>query len=137
MAKTIFTIDGVTFPHIRVLSCEQSFQVLDKDSKRVLSGELIRNIIGTYYNYKLQIRPEKTAEGMEEYSRLWYMCSSPIKSHTLTVPFDCDSSGGTHTSTTYQAYITSGVRPMLKYDLNGIDYWGDGELNFIAIDKAR
>ena len=135
--KTMFSIDGVTFPHIRVLSCEQSFEVLDKDSKRALSGSLNRNIIGTYYNYKLKLKPEKSEDGMSEYSQLWYMCSSPIASHTLVVPFDCDNNGGTHTTMTYQAYITSGKRGMTKYDQDGVDYWGEGEFQFIAMDKAR
>lgn len=137
MPKTMFSIDGVTFPHLRVISCEQTFEVLDKDSKRVLSGEMNRNIIGTYYNYKLKLKPEQSAEGMAEYSRLWYMCSTPQASHTLVVPHDCDSSGGYHTTRTFQAYITSGKRGMIKYDINGVDYWGEGEFNFISMDKAR
>jgi len=137
MSRTMFSIDGVTFPHLRVLSCEQTFQILDKDSYRALSGGMNRNIIGTYYNYKLKIKPENSSEGMSEYSRLWYMVSTPQTSHILVVPMDCDANGGTQTEMTYEAYITSGKREMIKYDINGVDYWGDGEFNFIAMDKAR
>lgn len=147
MPQTMFSIDGVAYPHIRVLSCEQTFQVLDKDSKRSLAGNMNRNIIGTYYNYKLKIKPENSQEGMSEYAHLWYVCSTPTESHTLVVPFDCESTyndnthtfsgGGVHTTKTYQAYITSGAREMTKYNVNGVDYWGAGELNFIAMDKAR
>ena len=137
MAQTMFSIDNVTYPHIRVLSCTQSFDVLDKDSYRALSGEMNRNIIGTYYNYKLKLKPEKSEDGMEEYSKLFYVLSAPQESHTITVPFDCDDEGGTHTTKTYTAYVTSGKRNMLKYNVNGIDYWGEAEIDFIAMDKAR
>lgn len=137
MPQTMFSIDGVTFPHLRVISFEQTFEVLDKDSTRVLSGEMCRNIIGTYYNYKLKLKPEKSADGMREYSKLWYMVSTPQASHTLVVPFDCDSSGGYHTTRTFSAYITSGKRNMIKYDVSGVDYWGEGEFTFISMDKAR
>lgn len=137
MSQTMFSIDGVTFPHLRVLSCEQTFEVLDKDSYRPLSGGMNRNIIGTYYNYKLKLKPENSTAGMQEYSKLWYMTSTPQASHTLVVPFDCDSNGGYHTTRTFQAYITSGKRSMLKYNVDGVDYWGEGEFNFISMDKAR
>lgn len=137
MAQTMFSIDGVTYPHLRVTGFEQSFEVLDKDSKRSLAGNLNRNIIGTYYNYKIKIAPEKSLAGMQEYSKLWWVCSTPQDSHTLVVPMDCDSSGGVHTTRTFKAYITSGKRGMEKYNYNGTDYWGAGEFTFISMDKAR
>lgn len=146
MPTTMFSIDGVSFPHLRVLSCEQTFQILDKDSYRAFAGNMCRNIIGTYYNYKLKIKPERSFEGMKEYSYLWNLCSTPTESHTIVVPFDADATydatnqrfhGGYHTTTTFDAYITSGARNMTKYNVNGVDYWGEGEFNFIAMNKAR
>ena len=141
MPDSLFSIkvDGswVTFPHLRVLSCEQTFQVLDKDSYRALAGNMNRNIIGTYYNYKLKLKPEKTEDGMRDYSKLWYIVSAPVDSYEIKVPFDCSNPGTVHTTITFNAYITSGARDMTKYNVNGVDYWGEGEFNFIAMDKAR
>ena len=137
MAKAVFSIDGVPFEHIRVVSLVQTFEILDNDeAKRTMAGEMVRGIIGTYYNYKLKLKPEYTPEGMKEYNKLWEMCSDPrTKSHTLTVPHDIGDNV-THTTRTFQAYITSGSREMLKYDVNGVDYWKSGEFQFISMSPA-
>ena len=136
MSKTVFSIDGVTFPHLRVINFTQTFEILDgKNSGRVLTGEMKRDLIGTYFNYKLKIKPEYSVEGIQEYNTLWDMCSSPTESHTLVVPYDVGT--GVHTTQTFQAYITSGSRDMLKYDLDNVDYWKEGEFQFIAMSPAR
>lgn len=138
MARTLFSIDGVTFPHLRVLDLTQTFEILDgENSGRVLTGEMRRDLIGTYFNYKLKLKPEYTPDGMSDYSKLWYMCSSPVESHTLVVPFDIDSSGAYHSTLTFEAYITSGSRDMLKYGVDNVDYWKEGEFQFVAMEPER
>ena len=134
--KTLFSIDGVSFPHIRVLNLEQTFEILDgENSGRTISGLMRRDIIGTYYNYKLSLKPDNTPEGMNEYNQLWELCSCPTEGHDLKVPYDI---GNTKKSTlSFRAYITSGKRDMLKYDVNGVDYWNQGEFQFIALRPKR
>jgi hypothetical protein len=135
MAKSVFSIDGIEYPHIRVLSLNQSFNILDgENSGRVLTGEMKRDIIGTYYNYKLKLKPENSKEGMIEYNTLWQLCSQPTESHVLTVPYDIGNS--VHSTLVFDAYITSGNRDMLKFDLDGIDYWKEGEFQFVAVAPA-
>lgn len=137
MAKTMFSVDGIAFSHLKVLSCTQSYKILDGDnSGRVLTGEMTRDIIGTYFNYTLKLKPEYTVEGMKEYNKLWDMCSNPVESHTLVIPFDVGEDV-THTTLTYQAYITGGSREMLRYDYEGTDYWKEGEFQFVAMDPTR
>lgn len=137
MAKSCFSIDGVQFPHLRVLGLTQSFQILDgENSGRVLSGDMKRDIIGTYFNYKIKLKPEATIDGVKEYNKLWNMSSNPTESHTLVVPYDVGDSV-THNTLTFKAYITSGSRDMLKYDLDGVDYWKEGEFNFISMSPER
>lgn len=135
MAKTLFSIDGIEFDAIRVLSLTQTFEILDgQNSGRVLTGEMKRDIIGTYYNYKMKLKPENTPEGMYQYSRLWEMCSQPTEKHVLVVPFDIGN--GVHTVREFDAYITSGSRDMLKYDVGGVDYWKEGDFQFVSMNPA-
>lgn len=138
MAETLFSIDGITFPHLRVLDLVQTFEVLDgKNTSRVMTGEMKRDIIGTYYNYKLTIKPEYSEEGMKEYNKLWDICSSPTESHLLVVPYDVGSNDVVKNTLTFNAYITSGSRNMLKYNYLGVDYWREGEFQFVAIAPKR
>lgn len=52
MAKTCFSVDGVTFPHLRVLGLAQTFEILDgENSGRVMTGEMTRDIIGGVYEH--------------------------------------------------------------------------------------
>ena len=134
--KTAFSIDSTSFPHIKVLGLEQTFEILDgENSGRVLTGEMKRDIIGTYFNYKLKLKPEYSREGMLEYNKLWDMCSDPTESHAITIPYDVGEV--TKTSQTFQAYITSGKRDMLKYDVDGVDYWKPGDFQFVAMAPKK
>ena len=138
MSKTCFSIDGNTFPHLRVLGLTQTFEIIDgENSGRVMTGEMKRDIIGTFYNYKVKIKPEKNLNGMSEYSKLWYICSSPEESHTLIFPYDISTDGTVKSTLTFNGYITSGSRDMIKYDIENVDYWEDGEFQFIAMSPER
>lgn len=135
MAEAFFTIDGVSFPHVKVLGCTQTFEILDgENSTRTLSGEMIRDIIGTYFNYNLTLKPEKNADGIREFNKIWELCSQPKNSHSITVPNDRGSV--THTSRTFNAYITSGSRDMEKFNSKGVDYWGEAQFQFISMSPA-
>ena len=69
-----FTIDDVAFENIRVVSCQQTFEILDGEgATRTLDGIMHRDIIGTYYNYTLKLAPKMTEAGMREYNKLWNM----------------------------------------------------------------
>lgn len=132
-----FTIDDVAFENIRVVSCQQTFEILDGEgATRTLDGIMHRDIIGTYYNYNLKLSPKMTEAGMREYNKLWNMVSNPQEKHTLVVPYDVGDSV-VHDTQTYQAYITSGKREMKKYNYNGVDYWGEGEFNFISVSPKK
>jgi len=134
MSTTLFSIDGVTFSHLRILELTQTFEILDgANSGRFLSGIMKRDIIGTYFNYKLKIKPEYTIDGMREYNKLWSLCSSLSQSHVIIMPFDVGDNV-TQSTITFNAYITSGSRDMLKYDVNGTNYWKDGDFQFVAME---
>ena len=51
------TVDGKKY-NVLVTSLTRKFQVLDgKNAERTLSGAMIRDIIGTFYNYEITILP--------------------------------------------------------------------------------
>ena len=79
MANYVFTIDGVEYKNIHVVSVKRSFSVLDgENAGRTMDGAMQRDIIGTYYNYSLEIDPSES--GPEEYDarRTATRCPSPM-----------------------------------------------------------
>ena len=60
-------IDGIGYK-IDVLSVKRTADFLDKYAERTENGDLERELIGVYFNYKLQLGPgiDRT-----EYARLW------------------------------------------------------------------
>ena len=76
MNNYVFTVDGVEYRNIHVLSIKRSFAVLDGDNVgRTMDGAMRRDIIGTYYNYSLEIDPEGSSP--DEYDSLYEVLSSP------------------------------------------------------------
>ena len=75
-------IDGEKFK-VDVLSCKRTADFLDKHDKRTENGDLKRELIGVYFNYKLTVAP-----GIDraEYSRFWDKITEPEEFHTVTVP---------------------------------------------------
>lgn len=147
MAKTVFKLsrDGtnwITFPHLRVLSLKQTFEILDgENATRALNGAMKRDIIGTYYNYEIQVMPERTETGAKELNYLMFLVSTPRDYWYVNVPDDVYQSehsySSAHTNRTIKMYITSGEREMMKYDVNGVDYWTSLTLQFVSMDVAR
>ena len=126
----IFSIDGkeynVTVPAGGI---QRSFSVLDTDkSGRSQSGDMIRDIIGTYYNYSIEINTKML--NYDEYDQLYDIISSPAEYHMLTVPYG-------QKTLTFKAYVTSGSD---SFDVKGKDgkiRWKGLKLNFIAMSPQR
>lgn len=126
--KTPIVVDGVTYPNIYVLSLKRSFSVLDGDNAgRVMTGDMIRDIIGTYYNYSLEIDSDESDPA--EYDRLYEVLSAPVNSHTITVPYG-------QGAVTFKAYVTNGDDNLVKCyeEING---WNGLSVNFIAMGPKR
>lgn len=84
----LFTVDGVSYK-VRVPAggLTRSFQVLDgKNAGRLLSGTMERDIIGTFYNYQLQIE----REGASLESTTSSMKSSPLRLASTLSPSHTD-----------------------------------------------
>lgn len=124
-----FVLDGKSYNvFVPESGIKRSGQVLDGDNAgRTQSGVMIRDIIGTYYNYSIEIDTSKTERA--EYDALYQVLTAPVDSHTLTVPYAQET-------LTFQAYVTS-AEDTLETMVDGNNLWGGLKINFIAMKPQR
>ena len=118
-------IDGIGYK-IDVLSVKRTADFLDKYAERTENGDLERELIGVYFNYKLQLGPgiDRT-----EYARLWDKLTEPVEFHEVTVP---DEDG----DYTFTAYFSNVADELLR-KVAEQNYWKNLTVNFIAKKPAR
>lgn len=118
-------IDGIGYK-IDVLSVKRTADFLDKYAERTENGDLERELIGVYFNYKLQLGPgiDRT-----EYARLWDKLTEPVEFHKVTVP---DEDG----DYTFTAYFSNVADELLR-KVAEKNYWKNLTVNFIAKKPAR
>ena len=111
---------------IDVLSGKRTADFLDKYAERTENGDLERELIGVYFNYKLQLGPgiDRT-----EYARLWDKLTEPVEFHEVTVP---DEDG----DYTFTAYFSNVADELLR-KVAEKNYWKNLTVNFIAKKPAR
>lgn len=118
-------IDGIGYK-IDVLSVKRTADFLDKYAERTENGDLERELIGVYFNYKLQLGPgiDRT-----EYARLWDKLTEPVEFHEVTVPDE----DGDYTFTAYFSNVTDELLRKVAEK----NYWKNLTVNFIAKKPAR
>ena len=118
-------IDGIGYK-IDVLSVKRTADFLDKYAERTENGDLERELIGVYFNYKLQLGPgiDRT-----EYARLWDKLTEPVEFHEVTVP---DEDG----DYTFTAYFSNVADELLR-KVAEKNNWKNLTVNFIAKKPAR
>lgn len=123
----MITIDGITY-NIPVVSLERTADFLDKSAERTEDGILHRELIGVYFNYKLEFGRPTTLAQVTEYAALWNKLTETTEFHTVTVP---DESG----DYTFTAYFAN-VSDKLVRSKDGINFWKNLTVNFIAQSPA-
>lgn len=118
-------IDGIGYK-IDVLSVKRTADFLDKYAERTENGDLERELIGVYFNYKLQLGP---GVYRAEYARLWDKLTEPVEFHEVTVP---DEDG----DYTFTAYFSNVADELLR-KVAEKNYWKNLTVNFIAKKPAR
>ena len=122
-----FVIDGQTYPHIHVVSLKRNFAVLDgPNAGRNLSGTMIRDIIGTYYNYSMEVDGDEKYPA--EYDSFYEKISAPVRSHSMTFPYG-------QSTLTFDAYVSNGS-DNLEY-MGDHNRWGTLSFNFVAMAPKR
>ncbi|MEA4894566.1 MAG: hypothetical protein VB064_04815 [Oscillospiraceae bacterium] len=125
---SVFTLDNVAYPDILVMELKRSFEILDGENVgRVKTGDMKRDIIGTYYNYSMQL--DTSEASLAEYDALYETLSAPVDSHVLTVPY-------AQGALTFDAYVTSGEDELISME-SGRNKWEGLSVRFIAMSPKR
>lgn len=121
----VFTIDGMDF-RVFVTSLERSFAVTDNEnSGRVQSSRMYRDIVGTFYNYKMEVEPNKSYRA--DYDSFYQIISAPTESHMLIFPYGQET-------LTFEAYVTNGSDNLKMRNGNE---WSGLSVNFVAMEPQR
>lgn len=121
-------INGVEFDaEVAISKYNRSFNVLDgENAGRVMSGRMIRDIIGTYIGHKITVfRRGDNYAGLDKF---WdYLVEHSIDDSVMLEAADGQS------TISYEAYYTSASQDIEKVE-NGTNYWGEIEVNFVPMD---
>ena len=88
---------------------------------------MIRDIIGTYYNYSISVDTRQTS--LADYDELYETITAPVDFHVLKVPY-----GQRYME--FEAYITSADDTLEIMSEDG-NRWKGLTINFIAMEPQR
>ena len=123
------TMDGHNYRvRVKAGGLRRGFRLEESElSDTVKSGDAFRDIIGTYYDYTMEVEPDPAHP--EDYDQFYEAISAPVPSHTLTVPYGQET-------LTYEAMVSSGEdRPRDR--LGGVPRWTGLEVRFQAKKPQR
>lgn len=83
----LLQIDGQKFD-IRLIRLDRTANILDKYARRTIDGGLMRQVIGTYYNYSLEFAYTDLAE---KYNNLWQKLTEPKEFHDIIIVDSIDT----------------------------------------------
>ena len=122
-----FYIDGRAY-NVMVTELKRTFAVTDTDKAgRAITGEMIRDIIGTFYNYSLSIETKGLSPA--EYDELYELLSAPADFHTVSFPY-----GQSYLE--FEAYVANGEDVLTRMEQRQ-NRWGGLSVNFVARAPQR
>lgn len=119
-------INGILFDvGVAISSYEENFNVLDGDNAgRVMTGRMVRDIIGTYLGHKVTFFNINN----EAFDALWdYLVEHSVDDSVTLEAVDGQK------QLSYEAYYTSGTRKIRTVE-DSVNYWDELEINFIPMD---
>lgn len=120
-------IDDVYFD-VPMVSLKRNADFLDKYAERNEEGELLRELIGVYYNYTLTVGTSSDF-GETDYDEFWDKMTEPVEFHDISIP----TKTGYYT---FRGYISS-VSDEYKKILNNEAEFTGFTCRFIAKSPAR
>ena len=100
-------VDGTYFD-IPMVSLKRRADFLDKYAERVESGELLRELIGVYYNYDLTAGTSSDF-GDTDYDAFWDKMTEPVEFHQISMP----TKDGYYTFTGYISSVSDEYKKIL------------------------
>lgn len=132
MLQNVFGIDGRYFDvRIPEEGIKRSFSVADGDKAgRVITGLMVRDIIGTFYNYTISLDTSRL--NPKEYDELYEIISAPEDYHDVTLPYG-------QTSKTFRMYITGGEDTLVTTGQasDGVSVWKGMSISVIMMEPLR
>lgn len=77
-------VDGVYYD-IPMVSLKRNADFLDKFAERNEEGDLLRELIGVYYNYTLTVGTSSDF-GETDYEAFWDKMTEPVEFHEISIP---------------------------------------------------
>ncbi len=121
-------LNGIEFDtEVAISSYNRSFNVLDgENAGRVMTGRMVRDIIGTYIGHKLTVfRRGDNYKGLDDF---W----SYLVAHSTDDSVMLEAADG-QTTISYEAYYTSASQDLEKVE-GHVNYWGEIEVNFVPME---
>ena len=119
---TQFLMDGETY-NVQVMSLQRTFDIKEVISaKHTQSGDIYRDLVGTYYNYTITIR-EKNGD-REALDAFWNAISKAVTSHDCVFPYNQET-------LSQKMYVKTGTQNIDRLYKDGAS-WGDITVQFIA-----
>ena len=121
-------LNGIEFDaDVAISKYNRNFNVLDgENAGRVMTGRMVRDIIGTYIGHKLTVfRRGDNYQGLDTF---WdYLVEHSVDDSVMLEAADGQS------MISYEAYYTSASQDIENVE-GGVNYWGEIEINFIPMD---
>lgn len=123
-------INGISFDvGVAISAYEESFSVLDGDNAgRVMTGRMIRDIIGTYIAHKVTFFSKGGEAGNAAFDELWEY----LKVHSVDDSVMLEAVDG-QSQISYEAYYTTGTRSIKQVE-NGVNYWDELQVSFVPME---
>lgn len=123
------TMDGVPYRlRVKLGTLRRSFRIEESErSGMVKSGEEFRDIIGTYYDYAMDVEPDPAAP--EDYDAFYEAISAPVEAHAVTLPYGQET-------LTYQAMVSAG-EDKKRDKVAGVTRWTGLTVTFKAKKPQR
>ena len=123
-----FKIDGVSY-NVLVVGLEENFNILySENTGRTLSekARMVLDPIGTFFGHKVTVRRKRGHE--REFDALYDYVSRPrYDGMMFEVAHNQDTIN-------YEAYVSSGSRPLKLISKSDVLHWGELQLNIVPME---
>lgn len=126
---TGITIDGTEYNiRIKYETLKRAFEIDEGQNSGIsIDGTMIRDIIGTRYNYQIDIEPDPADP--TDYDAFYQLISEPVASHEVTFPYGQET-------ITFNAAIQSGS-DIYFGNIGGSNRWSGLTIVFQAFEPQR
>lgn len=128
MSESYIKINGILFDtNVAISKYNRNANVLDgPNAGRVMTGRMVRDVIGTYIGNKVTVF--RRGDNYQALDDFW----NYLLAHSVDDSVMLEAADG-QTTLVYEAYYTVFSQDIEKVE-NGINYWGEIEVNFIHMD---